>query len=394
MFEAARAYSGSCGTCDYAQAAAAVAPAAYYHDGDILAQDDYCAHSNAQLRPSKPVSERTLLTTISKRIVPTAVAASLAATMMLAGCSAAQPNADADASAPQTEAPAASQAGAVTFTDDTGAEVTVDNPQRVVACMGSFASIWELAGGTLVGASDDAFTLSDYDLKSENVQKVGDFSNPNLESIIALEPDFVIMTSGSGGRGGDSSQADLKAALAASNIPVACFQVTTFADYDACCAPAATSRDATISTNRTPRPCPSASRRSRPRCLRASATALVLTTFSGGTRVQASSTMTGAMLADLGVKNLADENPSLLKDFSLESIIEMNPDYIFVVPMGNDDAAAMKALEDQTAANPAWSTLDAVQNGRYVTLDPHLFQYKPNERWDQSYQVLFDALYA
>ena len=79
---------------------------------------------------------------------------------------------------------------------------------------------------------------------------------------------------------------------------------------------------------------------------------------------------------------------------SFEFVVEKNPDYIFVVPMGNDDAAAMKALEDQTAANPAWSTLDAVQNGRYVTLDPHLFQYKPNERWDQSYQVLFDALYA
>ena len=104
--------------------------------------------------------------------------------------------------------------------------------------------------------------------------------------------------------------------------------------------------------------------------------------------------MTGAMLTDLGVKNLADENRSLLKDFSLESVIEMNPDFIFVVPMGNDNAAAMKALEDQTAANPAWATLSAVENGRYITLDPHLFQYKPNERWDQSYQVLFDALYA
>ena len=75
-------------------------------------------------------------------------------------------------------------------------------------------------------------------------------------------------------------------------------------------------------------------------------------------------------------------------------IRDRNPDFIFVVPMGNDDAAAMKALEDQTAANPAWSTLSAVQNGNYVTLDPHLFQYKPNERWDQSYQVLYDALYA
>ena len=276
------------------------------------------------------------------------------------------------------------------------AEVTVDNPQRVVACMGSFASIWELAGGTLVGASDDAFTLSDYDLKSENVQKVGDFSNPNLESIIALEPDFVIMTSGSGGRGGDSNQADLKAALAGVEHPGGVLSgddVRTITS--ACCAPAATSpgRDDLYEQN-----AQAVSERIKAITAKVPAgeapTALVLTTFSGGTRVQASSTMTGAMLADLGVKNLADENPSLLKDFSLESIIEMNPDYIFVVPMGNDDAAAMKALEDQTAANPAWSTLDAVQNGRYVTLDPHLFQYKPNERWDQSYQVLFDALYA
>ena len=332
---------------------------------------------------------------VSQRIVPAAVAASLAASMLLAGCSTSQPEAGADAGAPQAEAGQASQAGAVTFTDDTGAEVTVDNPQRVVACMGSFASMWELAGGTLVGASDDAFTLSDYDLKSDNVQKVGDFSSPNLEAIIALEPDFVIMTSGSGGRGGDSSQADLKAALAASNIPVACFQVTTFADYErmlrTCCditgrddlyeqnAQATADRIAAITAKVPAGEAP---------------TALVLTTFSGGTRVQASSTMTGSMLAELGAKNLADENPSLLKDFSLESIIEMNPDFIFVVPMGNDDAAAMKSLEDQTAANPAWSTLDAVQNGRYVTLDPHLFQYKPNERWDESYQVLFDALYA
>ena len=73
---------------------------------------------------------------VSQRIVPAAVVASLAASMLLAGCSTSQPEAGADAGAPQAEAGQASQAGAVTFTDDTGAEVTVDNPQRVVACMG------------------------------------------------------------------------------------------------------------------------------------------------------------------------------------------------------------------------------------------------------------------
>ena len=75
------------------------------------------------------------MTIISRRIVPAALAASLAASMLLAGCSTSQPEAGTDASAPQAEAGQASQAGPVTFTDDTGAEVTVDDPQRVVACI-------------------------------------------------------------------------------------------------------------------------------------------------------------------------------------------------------------------------------------------------------------------
>ena len=37
-----------------------------------------------------------------------------------------------------------------TFTDDLGNQVTVSSHERVVAGMGSFANIWELAGGTLV----------------------------------------------------------------------------------------------------------------------------------------------------------------------------------------------------------------------------------------------------
>ena len=123
-------------------------------------------------------------------------------------------------------------------------------------------------------------------------------------------------------------------------------------------------------------------------------TALVLTTFSGGTRVQSSGTQTGAMLADLGVNNLADENRSLLKDFSLEAVIEMDPDFIFVIPMGNDTEAAMRNLEEATAANPAWASLSAVQNGRYITLDPTLYLAKPNVQWDAAYQGLFDNLYG
>ena len=40
-----REYGGSCGTCDFrAGCGGCRARAAYYHDGDFMAQDDYCAH--------------------------------------------------------------------------------------------------------------------------------------------------------------------------------------------------------------------------------------------------------------------------------------------------------------------------------------------------------------
>ena len=43
-----REYGGSCGTCDFrAGCGGCRARAAYYHDGDFMAQDDYCAHGRA-----------------------------------------------------------------------------------------------------------------------------------------------------------------------------------------------------------------------------------------------------------------------------------------------------------------------------------------------------------
>ena len=47
VFKALRSehYDGSCGVCDYKDVCGGCrARAAYYHEGDILAQDDYCAY--------------------------------------------------------------------------------------------------------------------------------------------------------------------------------------------------------------------------------------------------------------------------------------------------------------------------------------------------------------
>lgn len=298
----------------------------------------------------------------------------------------------------------ARDAGAVLpadIVDDLGRTVHVESLDRVIACMGSFAKVWELAGGTLVGVTDDA--LADYpelDLP-EDVAVVGSFTELNLEAIAALEPTLVLLSAASGGRGKAASQADLQGALEDLGIPAAYFKVTLFDDYArmlrSCCD--LTGRDDLYRTNvedvraRIDDVVGAALGSAR---LSADGAPLVaaMVTYSGGVRLQGADTMVGAMLADLGASNVADLEPGLLQDWSLESLIACDPDFVFVIPMGNDAEATRRALEEQTADDPAWSLLTAVREGRFFTLEPSLFQYKPLERWDESYRVLAGYLYG
>ena len=98
------------------------------------------------------------------------------------------------------------------------------------------------------------------------------------------------------------------------------------------------------------------------------------------------------MLADLGCINLADSDTSLLETLSVEAVIRAEPHRIFVVTMGSDTAAAEASLTRMMTENPAWGTLEAVREGRLHMMDKSLFNLKPNDRWGEAYEVLYDTL--
>lgn len=285
------------------------------------------------------------------------------------------------------------------FVDDLGRTVAVRSLDRVVACMGSFAKVWELAGGSLVGVTDDA--LVDYpelDLP-DDVGVVGDFSELNLEAVVALEPTFVLISAASGGRGKGGSQADLVDSFDELGIPAACFQVTVFDDYlrmlQICCD--LTGRADLYELNGSEvgeRIAEIVAQVPDADADAGSPLVAAMIMYSGGARLQGSATLVGSMLADLGAINVADQDPSLLSDYSTESLLACDPDFVLVIPLGNDVEAARQSLESQTDGDPAWGALTAVREGRFYTLDPALFQYKPLERWDESYRVLWGYLYG
>ena len=286
---------------------------------------------------------------------------------------------------------AAASAETYSFTDALEREITLEKPQRVVTLMGSFAEIWMLSGGqeSLVGTAADSTDTRDLGIR-DSVEIVGTYQNPNLEQIMGLDPDLVILSAETART---NNHLALKDVLEAVGIPAAYFKVTHFEDYlsmlrictELTGDEAAYARYGADVAQEIERIIAGGKRTDAP-------SVLLMITYSGGIRPQGSDTMTGRMLSQLGCRNVLDDYPSLLRDFSMEQIIEIAPDYVLVIPMGNDEEAVRKNLRESIENNPAWNSLTAVENGRYILLPGEKFLYKPNAAWAQSYEYLVQIL--
>ena len=319
----------------------------------------------------------------------------LCTALLLTGCGAstvAESSAPAPGSETAESAPASPETAVttLTFTDDLDREVTVPaNPERVAVLLGSYADVWCLAGGqdSLVAAASDAWT--DFDLNlGDDVANLGSLMEPNLEELIASAPDLVIASSNT------TSNVELLPSLEQLGVPVAYFGVNSFNDYlemlDVC-------------TRITGHPenyqtygldVQAQVDKAKEQNDGSAPTVLLLRSASTSCKVKNSKgTVLGEILADLGAVNIADSDTGLLEDLSLERIIADDPDYIFVVFQGSDQAAAQKTLDAALTSNPAWETLSAVQNGRFYIMEKELYHLKPNARWGEAYQKVADILY-
>ena len=328
-----------------------------------------------------------------KRILPLFLALAL----LLTGCTAVSTTestsqtvsqVDSPSSAPESASSQLESAGEVSITDSNGSQITLDtSAPRVVAAYGSFAEAWLLAGGELVGVTQDALEQRNLGLP-EDIAVVGTVKEPNAEEIIALEPDLVLLASDI------TTQADIRDVLENAGLACAFFQVDTFADYafmmEQLCA--ITGREDLYEENVTQVGQQIEEAQANAALSSTRPNVLLIRAFSTGIKAKTDDELAGAILKDLGAHNIADDHPSMLEDLSLEEVIAADPDYIFVTTMG-DEQKALDYLNGLIQQNPAWSELSAVKEDRYVVLPKDLFHYKPNNRWGESYQYLGEILY-
>lgn len=234
-------------------------------------------------------------------------------------------------------------------------------------------------------AANDAWTSFDLGL-DEDVVDLGGVKTPNLELLLAAEPDLVIASSNT------AAQVELLDTFEQMGLNTAYFTVSSFPEYlnmlDICtqitgCREFYRTYGTDIQAQVDD---------ARQRADGSAPSVLYIRSTGSSCKVKNSEdSVLGEMLADLGCVNIADGG--LLESLSMEVILQADPEHIFVVFQGSDVAKAQALLDKTLLSNPAWETLTAVREGRFHVMDPALYNLKPNARWGEAYEKLSQILY-
>lgn len=282
--------------------------------------------------------------------------------------------------------------------NETGADITVADPdgreavlkkkpQRVAVLINSMLDLWYLAGGTAAARVSGEESVPP---EAENIEQVGSYGNPNTEKLIALRPDLVILSSTM------SSHRELRDILEQSNISSLYVNYSVYDDFvnyldlftrltgreDLFVTRIAEIRGdveaVTVKTRDLEKP-------------------RVLIVMATGTSVQCELpvSLVGDMVRRLGAENIAADQSTGNKarvEFSMERIVERDPDVILATTMGDVEKSRSRLRED-IESNAAWAGLRAVKEGRVYYLPKDLYTYKPNARYPEAMEGLAKILY-
>ncbi|HBD65346.1 MAG TPA: hypothetical protein DC038_13040 [Clostridiales bacterium] len=279
-------------------------------------------------------------------------------------------------------------ADTITVRDKRNKEVTIKkHPKRVICAYNSYLDLWYKAGGEVIGKVDDAAEKPVPG--AENAESVGSVNQLSIEKMMSLEPDLVILSPAFKGH------LEIGEQLEENGIDVLLLDSNNFREYTELAEvyTKINGRDDLYKTlvedvvkerediiSKVP-----SDVKPKAAIFFASIKDLKLRTSGHGV---------GEMLKDLGTVNIADgTGDGDLIPFSLEKIIEEDPDFIFVQTMGSDSEAIKETLKREAEEKESFASLTAVKEGRYIVLPKDLYLYKPNYRYAEAYMGLAEILY-
>lgn len=270
--------------------------------------------------------------------------------------------------------------------DGTGRTVVIPaKPQRVVSLSPSYLELIDAVGGTVVGrptAKNGKVPAS-----MAKATEVGLTYNVNMELVVGLKPDLVLA--------GKNQHAKFVKLLESNKIPTLEYNAKTIAEVkqlltdlgkiygtadkaQAACA----KLDSDIKAVKDKLP------KEKKRIAIMFATANSVT-------VSGSKSIAGNISDILGFENVAAkalQGKSEKTPYSMEALLEQNPDIIFITSMGKPEEIENR-LQNDFKKNPAWNSLKAVQQKHIYVLPENLFLLNPGIHYPEAVQFMAKQVY-
>ena len=260
----------------------------------------------------------------------------------------------------------------VTITDMLGNTVTLEKkPEKIAAISGTFLGLLYSLGGESICAAEFGGG-SPIPEGAENLPTIGRVYRPDVEKIIGHQPDLVIAQFG--------LQNSVVPALKQSGINVLSLNMRTYQDVldklrimgriignedKAEELVQEMEQDKKAIVDKLPDK---------------AARVVILYVTSQDVSVKLSNSIAGNVAKILKLENIAEGcKPEGMggetTPFSMETIIETDPDIILVTSMLSDSTSSAEVIEKKLGKDPVWKELRAVKEGRIVYLPQKYFLY-------------------
>ena len=270
----------------------------------------------------------------------------------------------------------AQQAGYLSVTDDAGRSITLRHkPEKIVVLTQSFLELLYAVDGKAAGRPSST-SKSTIPQQALDVPEVGFVYNINMEKVVSLQPDLVVALQGTHDK--------LIPILESNHIPVIVLKYKTYDDVFAKIGLfgdiAGTKEQAQALaqgmkdklkgiTDKLP------AKTTKIALLHATAKSVSL---------ELENSVAGNTAKLLRLQNVVAGSKPIVTGsdttpYSLEKLVESDPDIIFVVTMGNA-AEIEKTMRSDVESNPAWSALRAVRAKKLMFLPSELFLLNPGLR--------------
>ena len=277
------------------------------------------------------------------------------------------------------------------LTDDAGRQVTLkEKPKRVVVLSTSLLNFAAAVDGDLAGRSSvksEAVTLP---ARYADVPDVGPVYNVSVEKVLACQPDLVLVNK--------NQHEKLIPMLEQNNIAVLALTTKTYDDVKRNLKLVGTIYGKEQLAGEKIAAMDTAIKAVTDKMPKDKLKIAILHATPSNVSLELEKSIAGDAARILGFTNVAADAAGKIDDsaekvpYSMEALVEKNPDVIFITSMGKSDKIE-KRLKQDVEGSPAWAALPAVQQGRVYVLPENLFLLNPGLDYPEAIAFMARTVY-